>query len=314
MAGTQIKRAFYLGLVNVVRNSFVSFSVILVMTVSLFIVGFSLLFGQVMHDVVEELRDKADVTAYFVTDTPEEQILAFRDRLEELSQVQEVVYVSQEKALEDYRKRHENDPDLLRGLDIFEDNPFFEGNPFRARLSISAQQPGYFDSIVRFLRNEDVLSDHPTTVIDKVDFDENRQVIMRLSSVVDTATLLTRLVIALLIFISCIIVFNIIRLIIYLSREEIKVMRLIGAEDWYIRAPFLVSGGIYGFVGSILATVFLYPISYWLSPAVERFFEGQGLFSYYVSEFFMLVLILTALGVFVGVFSSYLSTHRYLDD
>lgn len=308
MGGTQIKRAFYLGLVNVVRNSFVSFSVVFVMTVSLFIVGFSLLFGQVMDDVTDELRDKVDVTAYFVTDTLEEQIFAFRDRLEELSQVQEVLYVSQETALEEYRKRHENDLDILHGLDILEDNPF------RARLSIRAQQSGDFESIVRFLQNEDILSDNPTTVIDKIDFYQNRQVIMRLSSVVDTATLLTRIVIALLIFISCIIVFNIIRLIIYLSREEIKVMRLIGAEDWYIRAPFLVSGGIYGFVGSVLATVFLYPISYWLSPFVERFFEGQGLFSYYVSEFFMLVFILIVLGVFVGVFSSYLSTHRYLDD
>ncbi|MCY4576941.1 MAG: permease-like cell division protein FtsX [Candidatus Kaiserbacteria bacterium] len=312
MAGTQIKRIFYLGLVNVVRNSFVSFSVVFIMTVSLFIVGFSLLFGQVMNDVTEELRNKVDVTAYFITDTPEEQILAFRDRLEELSQVREVFYVSQETALEEYRKRHENDLDILHGLDLLKETE--TPNPFRARLSIRAQQSGDFESIVRFLDNEDVLSDNPSTVIDKIDFYQNRQVIMRLSSVVDTATLLTHVVIALLIFISFIIVFNIIRLIIYLSREEIKVMRLIGAEDWYVRAPFLVSGGIYGLVGSILATVMLYPISYWLSPVVERFFEGQGLFSYYISEFFVLVLILTALGVFVGVFSSYLSSHRYLDD
>ena len=265
-----------------------------------------------MNDVTEELRNKVDVTAYFITDTPEEQILAFRDRLEELSQVREVFYVSQETALEEYRKRHENDLDILHGLDLLKETE--TPNPFRARLSIRAQQSGDFESIVRFLDNEDVLSDNPSTVIDKIDFYQNRQVIMRLSSVVDTATLLTHVVIALLIFISFIIVFNIIRLIIYLSREEIKVMRLIGAEDWYVRAPFLVSGGIYGLVGSILATVMLYPISYWLSPVVERFFEGQGLFSYYISEFFVLVLILTALGVFVGVFSSYLSSHRYLDD
>ena len=308
MGQTQIKRTFYLGLVNVVRNSFVSFSVIFVMTVSLFIVGFSLLFGQVMNDVIEDLRDKVDVTVYFVPDTPENQIFEFRDRLEDLSQVREVFYVSQEIALEEYRKRHEHDLDILRGLDILEDNPF------RARLSIRAQQSGDFELISRFLENEDILSDNATKVIDKIDYYQNREVIMRLSSVVDTATLLTQIVIILLIFISFIIVFNIIRLIIYLSREEIKVMRLIGAEDWYVRAPFLVSGGIYGFVGSVLAMVLLYPISYWLSSFVERFFEGRGLFAYYVSEFFMLVLILIAMGVFVGVFSSYLSTHRYLDD
>ena len=308
MGGIQLKRTFYLGLVNVVRNSFVSFSVVFVMAVSLFIVGFSLLFGQVMDDVTEELRNKVDVTVYFVSDTPESQIFEFRSLLEGLSQVREVIYVSQDKALEEYRKRHENDQDILVGLGIL------GSNPFRARLSIRAHRSDDFESISRFLETQDVLSDNRTTIIDKIDYYQNREVIMRLTSVVDTATLLTHIVIALLVFISFIIVFNIIRLIIYLSKDEIKVMRLIGAEDWYVRTPFLVSGGIYGLIGSAVAILLLYPVSYWLSPVVERFFEGQGLFAYYVSEFFMLALILIALGVFVGVFSSYLSTHRYLDD
>ena len=308
MSYTQIKRIWYLGLVNVIRNSFVSFSVIFVMTVSLFIVGFSLLFGQVMNSVTQELRDKVDVTVYFVPDATEEQVFAFRDRLEELSQVREVLYVSQLTALEEYRKRHENDIDILKGLDIL------DHNPFRARLSIRAQQSGDFESIARFLENEDIFSANRTTVIEKIDYYQNREIILRLNSVVETATFFTRLIILLLIFISFIIVFNIVRLIIYLSREEIKVMRLIGAEDWYIRSPFLISGGIYGLVGSVVATLLLYPVSYWLSPSVERFFGGHGLFDYYVSEFFFLILVLILLGVFVGVVSSYLSTRRYLDD
>lgn len=308
MTHTQVKKTFYLGLVNVVRNSFVSFSVIFVMTVSLFIVGFSLLFGQVMNDVTARLRDKVDMNVFFVSGTPENQVLEFRDKLEGLSQVREVIYVSQETALEEYRKRHENDPEILTTLDLL------EVNPLRARLSIRAHDPSDLESISRFLHNEDRLSENPTTIIAKDDHYQNRQIIERLSSIVDTATLLTQTVIALLMFISFIIVFNIIRLIIYLSKEEIKVMRLIGAADWYVRAPFLVSGGIYGLVGSIVATFLLYPVSYWLSPVVERFFEGQGLFSYYVSEFFALTLILVGLGVFVGTLSSYLSTHRYLDD
>lgn len=308
MTYTQIKRTLYLGLINVVRNSFVSFSVVFVMTVSLFIVGFSILFGQVMHDVADELRDKVDVTVYFVPETPEDQIFEFRDRLGGLSQVREVIYVSQPVALEEYRKRHENDLDVLRGLDIL------DTNPFRARLSIRAKDSGDFESISRFLETEDVLSENPTTIIDKIDYYQNREIIMRLSSVVETMTFFTQAMIALLVFISFLIVFNIIRIIIYLSREEIKVMRLIGAEDWYVRSPFLVSGGIYGLFGSIVATILLYPVSYWLSPAVERFFGGRGLFAYYVSEFFVLTLLLMAIGIAVGIISSYFSTMRYLDD
>ena len=308
MLFTQIKRTFHLGLINVVRNSFVSFSVIFVMVVALFIVGFSLLFGQVMNDVTKELRDRVDVTVYFVTGTAEEQIFNFRESLEELSQVREVIYVSQETALEEYRKRHENDTEILSGLDILDENPF------RARLSIRAQEAGDFEAIARFLENEDILSDNPTTVIDKIDYYQNREIIERLSSVVDTATFFTQLIIGLLVFIAFLIVFNIVRLIIYLSREEIKVMRLIGARDWYVRMPFLVSGGIYGMLGSVTAVLLLYPVSYWLSPAVERFFGGRGLFVHYISEFFLLTLILVLLGMLVGIVSSYLSTRRYLDD
>ena len=178
----------------------------------------------------------------------------------------------------------------------------------------SAHDPSDLESISRFLENEDVLSDNPTTVIDKIDYYQNREIIMRLNSVVKTMTFFASVVVVLLVFISFLIVFNIVRLIIYLSREEIKVMRLIGAEDWYVRFPFLVSGGIYGLLGSVISTILLYPVSHWLSPSVERFFGGKGLFAYYVSEFFLLTLILVVIGVLVGVLSSYLSTMRYLDD
>lgn len=306
----QLKRVFYLGLVNVVRNSFVSFSVILVMAVTLFIVGFSLLFVQVMGGVVNELGNKADMTVYFVPGTSEEQINVFKERISELSYVREVIYVSQLTALEEYRKRHENDTDILKGLDILDENPF------RARLSIRAHEPNelVYKRISDFLAENDIFSENRTTVIEKNDYYQNREIIQRLNSVITTTKSLSWFIIILLTFISFIIIFNIIRLIIYLSREEIQVMRLIGAEDWYIRMPFLISGGIYGLVGSIVAMIVLYPAAEILSPQVERFFGGQGLSDYYISEFHILIFVLIVIGVLVGVISSYLSTMRYLDD
>ena len=305
---TQLKRALQIGLVNVVRNSFVSASVIFVMTISLFVVGLSLLFGWAMSGVINDLREKVDVTVYFVPEATEEQVFEFRDLLTDLSQVREVVYVSKLVALEEYRKRHENDVDILRGLDILNENPF------RARLSIYADQSSDFESIARFLENEDIFSNNPTAIIEKIDYYQNREIINRLTSVIDTATFFSQLIIALLVFITFLILFNIIRLIIYLSRDEIKVMRLIGAKDWYIRFPFLMSGAVYGFIGSVIAMALLYPVAYWISPSVERFFGGEGLFVYYTTMFFPLIGILLLIGVIIGVASSYLSTRRYLDD
>ena len=304
----QLKRTAYLGLVNVIRNSFVSFSVIFVMTVTLFIVGASLLFGKVVDDVTRELKDKVDVTVYFIPNTPEEQIAEFRQQLLGLSQVREVLSVSQDIALQEYREKHKNDPDVLAGLDLL------EANPFRARLSIRAKDSGDFEAISKFLKQQDILSDNPTTVIEKIDYYQNREIIERLTSVVDTAVLFTRGFILLLIIISLLIVSNIVRLIIYLSREEIKVMRLIGAEDWYVRAPFLISGAIYGLIGSLIAVILLYPSSLLISEDVKQFFGGQGIFDHYVAEFFTLTLTLTLIGCFIGSISSYLTTEKYLDD
>ena len=308
MFKVQCKRVWYLGLLGVVRNAFVSFSVIFVVTVALFIVGLSILFGQLMNDVTQELRDKVDVTVYFVPEATEVQIFDFRDKLAELSNVKEVIYISRTATLEEYRKRHESDPDVLRGLDILDENPF------RARLSIRADHASDFESITRFIENEDLFSDNSFTVVDNIDYYQNRDVIERLSSVIETSRFFSRLIIALLVFISFLIVFNIIRLIIYISHEEIRVMRLIGAADWYVRAPFLVSGAMYGLVGSVAATVLLYPVAYWISPSVAAFFGGRGLVSYYISEFFYLIGVLVLIGVTVSTISSYFSTRRYLDE
>ena len=308
MLFTQIKRTLYIGLVSVVRNTFISFSVIFVMSVALFIIGFSFLFGRVIEDVTEELRDKVDMTVYFVQDADESQIFEFKDKLRELTAVREVLYISQSIALEEYQKRHEEDADILRGLEILEDNPF------RARLSVRAHNTDDFESIARFLENEDILSVSATTIIDKIDYYQNREIIERLGSIVETVNFFSRLTISLLIFISFLLIFNIERLIIYLSREEIKVMRLIGADDWYVRAPFLVSGAIYGLIGALTAIILLYPVSYWISPSVEQFFGSNGLFVYYLSSFFSTMGVLVLIGIGVGVISSYLSTRKYLDD
>ena len=306
---SQCKRIIYLGLLNVVRSPFVTFSAVFVMTITLFVVGFSLLFGQVMEDTLETLRNKVDITVYFVSDTSEEYILSIRDELQENPYVENVVYISQTEALNEYLKRHENNPDLTKGINLL------EGNPFRARFSIRANNTESFGQIAEFITQKDLLLEESTTrIVDKIDYYQNKNIIERLNAIVETATFFTRLIIILLIFISFLIVFNIIRLVIYLSKDEISVMRLIGAKDWYIRSPFLISGSVYGFIGAILSMLFLYPISYWLSPAVQAFFGNEGgLFVYYVASFFQVMLVLLVLGVFIGMLSSWLSTNRYLD-
>ncbi len=304
---TKLKRVTYVGFVNILRAPFVSFSAIFVMSVTLFVVGFSFLIGNILDDSVEDLENKIDLTVFFVKEAPEDQILSIKSQVEDLSIVREVFYISKEAALEEYKTRHENNPTILEGLEILNENPF------RARISITSYDPSNFDSIDKFVKNADILGPYPTTIIDKTDYFQNRNLIDRLASIVNSANNFSKIIIILLGFITFLIVFNIVRLIIYLSREEIQVMKIIGADESYIKTPFLFSGMVYGVAGSVLSIIILYPIVLWISPVIEEFFIGVEFVGYYSDLFLQLVLLNTFIGVFVGVLSSWLSTRRYLN-
>ena len=112
--------------------------------------------------------------------------------------------------------------------------------------------------------------------------------------------------------ISIVIVFNTIRLAIYTSREEIGVMRLVGADNRFIRGPFIVEGTLYGFASAIVSLIIFYPVTAWLGGATERFFGGINVFDYYIQNFGQIFLIIVATGIILGAISSYFAVRRYL--
>ena len=118
--------------------------------------------------------------------------------------------------------------------------------------------------------------------------------------------------IELLVVVAIIITFNTIRLAIYTSRDEIAVKRLVGATRRHVRMPFIVGGALYGAISAVITMAIFYPITLVLGPATERFFGGPDIFNYYLSNFFGLFLILSAVGVILGVISSSVATRRYL--
>jgi cell division transport system permease protein len=114
------------------------------------------------------------------------------------------------------------------------------------------------------------------------------------------------------ILIAVLITFNTIRLTIYMAREEISVMRLVGASSHYIRGPFVVSGLMYGLASTILALIILLPLSYWAGPYTEALGSGVNIFSYYLQNVPKLALILLASGFAIGSISSYWAVKKYL--
>jgi len=114
--------------------------------------------------------------------------------------------------------------------------------------------------------------------------------------------------------------FNTIRLVIHVSREEISVMRLVGASNMYIRGPFVIAGLMCGLVAAILSIIIFYPVTYLFGPLFyplpvflsSSVVGDQELFRYYIENFGQISLIILAGGAFLGIVSSYLAVRRYL--
>lgn len=300
------KRIIRTGFLSFWRNSFVSLSSILVMTVTLFTIGALVFTSVILESVLTDLKSKVDVNVYFVASAPEGDIVRVKSSLEKMSEVDKVEYVTREEAIADFKEKHKDDYLTLQALDELADNPL------GARLNIIAKDPSQYESIVKSLEDKSALSSADASIIDKVNYRQNKVVIDRLTAIISGAKQIGFALALVLILISLLITFNTIRLVIYMSREEIAIMRLVGASNMYIRGPFIIGAIIYGFISALIAMALFYPVTLWLGGTTTEFFGGVNLFEYYVKHFFEMFLLLIGAGALLGAISSFLAVRKYL--
>lgn len=296
----KVRRIIRTGLVNFWRNGWVSLATILVMVITLFVIG-SLIFGKaLLVSTLAQLEDKVDITVYFKTGAEEEEIFDLKDNLAKLNEVKEISYISSEEALRDFRERHKSNALITQSLEELTENPL------GANLNIKAKNTGQYESIARFLEASMVSS------IDKINYRQNKMVIDRLTSILNATREAGFGITLVLSLIAILVAFNTIRLAIYTSKDEITVMRLVGASSRYIRGPFIVEGVLHGVVAALITMLIFYPLTLWLGPMAEKFFGGINLFVYYISNFFQLFLVLLLAGAGLGSISSWIAARRYL--
>jgi len=307
MLSLNLKRIFKSGGQNFSRNTFVSLSAILTMTITLIVFSTILFLSALLNQSLVEIQKKVDVNVYFVTTTTEESVLVVKADLETLPNVASVEYVSKEQALENFKFRHQTDQDILEALFELEDNPL------GAILNIKAKDSTQYGEIAAYLD-----TNYPTgqanSFIDEVNYNQNKEIIEKLTDVINSGQKLGGLITMLFIILSIVITFNTIRLAMYISRDEIKVMRLVGASSTYITGPFVITGILYGIVSSVITLLLLYPLTVWIGPTTARFFYGIDVSKYFLSNFIDFFLIIFFSAVFIGAVSSFIAVKKYLKE
>ena len=245
------KRIFKSGLQNFLRSGFVSLSSVLVITITLFIIVSSLLLGGFLNYSLDQVKNKVDVNVYFVTTAQESDILSVKKSLEALPEVSSVEYISRDQALADFKEKHKSDDLTLQALDELGDNPL------GATLNIKAKDPSQYAGIAKYLddMSSSELSQGGLKIIDKVNYAQNKIVIDRLNSIVNSVNTMGLWFAIVFIFISILVTFNTIRLTIFMSKDEISVMRLVGASSPYVKGPFIVSGLLCGTSAAIIILI-----------------------------------------------------------
>ncbi len=303
---TKLKRVLRTGFFNFWRDGTVSFASVLVMMVTLLVIGLISFSSAILDTTLEELKSKIDINVTFVTTAKEEDILSLKQEIESLQEVSHVTYVSRDAALAEFKERHANDQSILAALDELGENPL------GAVLNIKAKDPAQYASVADFLGSGDTLSSEGITIVDKVNYFQNKTAIDKLTNVISAADKLGLILTIFFAVISVLIAFNTIRLTIYLAKDEISVMRLVGASTRYIQGPFVVLGVIYGVVAGVLTLLALLPITYWLADITEGFFIGFNIYSYYLDYFLQIAAIILGSGVLIGAISSALAIRKYL--
>lgn len=306
MLWVNTKRIIRSGFFSFWRNGFVSLASILIMIVTLGVIGSILFLSAILNTTLADIKSKVDVNVYFTTTAPEDDIMAMKTSLEALPEVAQVTYVSREAALEEFRKRHENNQLTLQALEELGENPL------GASLNVKAKEPSQYEGIANYLEERKTTAAGGASIIDKVNYFQNKEAIDKLTRIIQGAERLGSYLTALLVAVSILITFNTIRLAIYMSREEIAVMRLVGASTSYIRGPFVVAGVIYGAAAGLITLALFYPVTYWLGGVSENFFIGLNVFDYYVSNFPTIFLIIIGSGIFIGAVSSFFAARKYL--
>ncbi len=303
MLALNIRRIFRTGFVHCLRNPFVSLSAVAVMVVALSVIAGTAVAGGLLRTSLSAIEEKVDINVYLKTTATLEETSTMKAAIESLPEVATVELLSAEERLARFKERNQYDQRTIEVLDEL------ETNPLGPALLVKAKLPSQYAGVAKFLEQNYPVG---TSAVADVNYFRNKEVIDRLSGIIAAGDTLGATVAIALILIAVGVTLNTIRLAIYVSKDEISIMKLVGADQSYIAGPFLVAGGAYGLSAALLTLILSFPAAYYLAPATQQFFGETSSFAYLVGNFGQVALLVVGSGLLVGVGSSLIAVNRYL--
>lgn len=278
---------------NIRRTPYQALAASMVLFVTFLALSIFLLLAAGSQKILQFYESKPQAIAFFKDNTPLSDVDAIKNALAQTGKVTSLEYVSKEQALQIYKDRNQNNPQLLE---------LVTANILPSSLEISTQNPQDLGPIAQILKQE--------PVVEEVVYPED--VVESLSKATKIVRLVGGAAVSFLIVFASLVILMVIGFKIRLRRNEIEIMKLLGASKWFIRTPFILEGMAYGAIGAFSAWVFSYALLWYITPFAEGSLGELKLLP--ISPILMLTLlgVLLLVALFIGAFGSYVATRRYL--
>ncbi|MCX7589474.1 MAG: permease-like cell division protein FtsX [bacterium] len=298
---TIIWRIIYYGFKNFVRNISPSIATVGIMIIASSVFLSLILFNVLTKQAIELIQSKIDISVYFKSNISEDQILNIKQSLESLPEVKNVEYISKDKALEIFKENHKNDETIMQAISELNTNPLV------ASLNIKAKDPSQYALIANYISSSNL-----SNFIDSLSYSENQIVIDRLATIIHNINQTGFMITLILAFVAGLVIFNTIRLAIYSNREEIAIMRAVGASNTFVRGPYIINGILSGIIATFISIIIFIPSTYFINDYLKIFVPNFDIFSYYINNIFILTLYQLSFGVIIGAISSLIAIRKYL--
>lgn len=301
MESIALFRVIKTGATNFYRNFWLSATATLIMVITLAILTLTLVTFNITSVAIQNIQERVDISVYFKTQVSEQQILDIRSELEQLPEIASIKYVSAADALASFKEKHSDNQLIQDSLGQLTDNPL------PSTLQVKAKSLDEYPKIAEELSKSDYAA-----FIDKVNFQDNRSVIERLSRILSAVKRLGVGMAVVFCFIAILVIFNTIRLTIFNRREEVEIMKLVGATNWYIRWPFIIESILYAIAASIITILLTIPIFNYLLPRLNIYLGTNLTSNTWGFNLWIIFAIQLVTALILGIISSTIAIRRYL--
>lgn len=295
------------GVNNFSRNAWLTTAATAVMTITLLVIFTTVAARNVLGSTVDSIRDKVEVSIFLKTDVTDDTVQTLTGKLKQNPNVTNVNYIDLDAAREKYIKQNNPTAEQLQLISEL------EVSPFPPSLGVAVEDPDNIDEIKTMVESDEDFQAALNPERESSFTGENRKIIDTIGQWVAFAERFGLIVSVIFIVISMLIIFNTIRMAIFNRKEEIQMMKLIGADRGFIRGPFVVEAIMYGFIAALIATTLGFIGLMRLEPVLNNYGVAIADTKNEFVTFGPLVLIaMIIIGAVIGVISSRLAVRRYL--